>query len=76
MFLARQDANIDVFDTWFYQRVAQVPIRDPVIGPLRVAKLASGEQVLIGVTSRGVVTVRLPAIANVLPSPQWGLFSP
>ncbi len=76
VFLARQDANIDVFDTWFYQRVAQVLIRDPVIGPLRVAKLASGEQVLIGVTFRGVVTVRLPAIANVLPSPQWGLFSP
>jgi hypothetical protein len=72
VFLARPDANIDVFDTWFYQKVASVPIKDPVIGPLRVARLASGEQLLVGVTARGVVTVRLPAITNPFPARLWG----
>jgi hypothetical protein len=72
VFLARPDANVDVFDTWFYQKVASVPIKDPVIGPLRVARLASGEQLLVGVTARGVVTVRLPAITNPFPARLWG----
>jgi hypothetical protein len=72
VFMAREDANIDVFDTFFYGRVATVPIRDPIIGPLRVAELPSGEQVMIGVTARGVVTARLPAIANVYLARTWG----
>jgi len=71
-FIARGIPQIDVVDTWFYQIVASVPIRDPVIGPLRVARLPSGDQVLIGVTARGVVTVRLPAITNTFPVRLWG----
>jgi hypothetical protein len=72
VFAARDDANIDVFDTWFFARVATVPVKDPIIGPLRVAKLPTGEQFLIGVTVRGVITVTLPAITNTLPAPIWG----
>jgi hypothetical protein len=73
VFVAREDANIDVFDSFFYGLVATVPIRDPVIGPLRVAKIiATGEQVLTGVTTKGVVVVRLPAITNTFPAPRWG----
>jgi hypothetical protein len=69
-FSATAGPQIDVFDTYFFARVATVEIRDPVIGPLRVARLASGEQFLIGVTARGVVTARLPAITNTFPAPK------
>ena len=64
---ARSDAAIDVFDTYWYQRVATIPIRDTIIGPVRVAKV-SGVLVLAGVTSRGIVVVRLPNFANPFPA--------
>ena len=64
---ARSDAAIDVFDTYWYQRVATIPIRDTIIGPVRVAKVG-GVLVLAGVTSRGIVVVRLPNFANQFPS--------
>ena len=67
LFAATNGPNIEVYDTFFYGRVATIPVRDPVIGPLRVARLGTGEQFLIGVTARGVVTIRLPAVANVFP---------
>lgn len=69
VFAAGPDANIYAFDTFYYGLVAKIPIRDPIIGPLRVAKTGTGEQILVGVTSRGVVTVRLPAITNPFPAP-------
>jgi hypothetical protein len=70
-FVASPDPQIDVFDTYYFGKITSIPIRDPVIGPLRVAKLASGEQVLVGVTARGVVLVRLPAVTNSFPSARW-----
>ena len=72
VFVARGDPIIDIVDTWFYRRIASIPIRDPIIGPLRAARLASGDQVIIGVTARGVVTVRFPAgfVTNPFPS-KW-----
>jgi hypothetical protein len=69
-FSATAGPQIEVYDTYFFARIATVEIRDPVIGPLRVARLASGEQFLIGVTARGVVTARLPAITNSFPAPK------
>ncbi len=45
-------------------RSLSIPFRDPIIGPLRVAKDAGGQQVLLGITARGLVIVRLPAITN------------
>jgi hypothetical protein len=64
---ARSDASIDVFDTYWYQRVATIPIRDTIVGPVRVAKVA-GVLVLAGVTSKGIVVVRLPNFANPFPT--------
>jgi len=64
---ARSDASIDVFDTYWYQRVATIPIRDTIIGPVRVAKVG-GVLVLAGVTSKGIVVVRLPNFSNPFPS--------
>jgi hypothetical protein len=71
-FMASEDPEIDVFDTYFWGLVARIPVRDPVIGPLRVARLGSGQQMLVGVTARGVVTVQIPAITNIFPANQWG----
>jgi hypothetical protein len=68
VYAARPDGNIDVFDTFFYGLVGSVPVRDPITGPLRVAKDALGVQMLFGVTARGLVVVRLtPPIINPFP---------
>jgi hypothetical protein len=69
LFAARPDANIDVFDTFFYGVLGSIPIRDPIIGPLRVARDASGNQLLFGITARGLVMLRLPTVVNPFPSP-------
>jgi len=66
VFAARPDASIDVFDTYWYAEVAKIPIRDTIVGPVRVAS-SGGVLVLVGVTSRGLVVVRLPNFANPFP---------
>jgi hypothetical protein len=64
LFAARPDGNIDVFDTFFYNFIGSIPVRDPIIGPLRVARDISGNQLLFGITAKGLVTVRLPTVTN------------
>ena len=71
-FVASPDPQIDVFDTYYFGKIASIPIRDPVIGPLRVVKLSGGQQMLVGVTINGVVTVQLPAVTNSYPASRWG----
>ena len=66
VFAARPDASIDVFDTYWYAEVQKIPIRDTITGPIRVASTAGG-LVLVGVTRRGLVVVRLPNFTNPLP---------
>jgi hypothetical protein len=68
VYLASADPQIEVYDTYFFEPVAIIPIRDPIIGPLRVAEQPSGEQILVGVTAFGVVTVQLPALVNPFPA--------
>src|SRR5207245_997999 len=67
VFAARPNGNIDVFDTFFYGIVGSVPVRDPIIGPLRVGRDTGGNQLLFGITARGLVMVRLPPIVNLFP---------
>jgi hypothetical protein len=69
VFVATDNQEIVAYDTWNFGEVASIPIRDPIIGVLRVARLPSGEQFLVGVTARGVVTITLPAISNSFLSP-------
>ena len=72
-FSARTDGNIDVWDTFFFSQVGTIVVRDPIIGPLRVARnKANTRQWLFGVTPAGIVMVELPVITNPLPSPLWG----
>src|SRR2546427_11385868 len=74
LFTARPDASIDGFDTFDGSQILSgglpvtIPIRDPIIGPLRVAKDATG-QLLFGITAKGLVMVRLPALVNPNPAP-------
>jgi hypothetical protein len=70
IFAAQPDGTISVFDTFHGAQVGTIQIRDPIIGPLRVAKDALGNQLLFGITSRGLVMVALPTIVNPLPSPR------
>ena len=69
VFAADPSGNILVFDTFFYGLIGSIPVRDPIVGPLRVARDAGGNQLLFGVTTRGLVMVKLPAIPNPFPAP-------
>ncbi len=73
-FSARSDGNIDVWDTFFFNQVGTIVVRDPIIGPLRVARNKTNtRQWLFGVTPKGVVMIQLPVITNPNPSkPMWG----
>ena len=59
-FVASSEAVIDIFDTYCYQKVASIPVRDPIIGPVRASIRPNGQIVLIGATIRGVTLVALP----------------
>lgn len=74
VFAARPDSSIDVFDTYFYGRVTDttsvastipIPIRNALIGPVRVATV-SGKTVMFGITASGLVTIQLPSVTNSL----------
>jgi len=69
MFSASPSGNIDVFDTFFGAFLGSIPVRDPIIGPLRVARDVGGNQLLFGVTPNGLLVVQLPPIVNPLPVP-------
>lgn len=59
-FVASSEPLIDVFDTYCYRKIASIPIRDPIIGPVRATVRPNGQLVLIGATVRGVTLVALP----------------
>jgi hypothetical protein len=61
VFAASAEPVIEIFDSYCYKRVATVPIRDPINGPIKSAiRQGSGQIVLVGATARGVVIVTLP----------------
>ncbi|MEO7359815.1 MAG: hypothetical protein ABI120_05765 [Gemmatimonadaceae bacterium] len=59
-FVASNQPVIDIFDTYCFKKVASVPIRDPIVGPVRAAVRSNGTIVLVGATVRGVTLVALP----------------
>src|SRR3989454_107601 len=68
VFAAAPDTSILAFDTYFFNQQKKIAIRDPIIGPLRVALDAStSQQYLFGITARGLVVVSLPPIPNINP---------
>ncbi|PYO93160.1 MAG: hypothetical protein DMD62_10800 [Gemmatimonadetes bacterium] len=73
-FSARADGNIDVWDTFFFGQIGTIVVRDPIIGPLRVARnKANTRQWLFGITGAGLVMIELPVVTNPFPTnPMWG----
>jgi len=60
-FAASAEPEIEIFDSYCYKRVSSVPIRDPIIGPIKAAlRPNTGQLVLVGATKGGVVIVTLP----------------
>jgi hypothetical protein len=62
-FSASLQPEIEVYDTWEYRRVGCVPVRDPIIGPIK-ASVRGGQVVLVAATARGVILVALGAGLN------------
>lgn len=61
VFAASAEPVIEIFDSYCYQRVASVPIREPIVGPIKAAlRPGTGQIVLVGATKGGVVVVTLP----------------
>ena len=61
VFAASAEPVIEIFDSYCYKRMSSVPIRDPIIGPIKAAlRASSGQIVLVGATKGGVVIVTLP----------------
>ncbi len=61
VFAASSEPQIEIFDSYCYKRVTTVPIRDPINGPIKAAyRESSGQIVLVGATTRGLVIVTLP----------------
>jgi hypothetical protein len=61
LFAASSEPTIEIFDTHCYQRVSSIPIRDPIIGPIKAAyQISTGQLVLVAATARGVVIATLP----------------
>ncbi len=59
-FVASSEPVIEIYDSWCFKRVGSVPIRDPIIGPVRASLRSDGAIVLVGATIRGVTLVQLP----------------
>lgn len=60
-FAASSEPIIEIYDTNCYLRVGAIPIKDPIIGPIKAAyRISTGQLVLVGATARGVVIAQLP----------------
>jgi hypothetical protein len=60
-FAASTEPVIEVYENHYYARVATIPVRDPIIGPIKAAKrTGSGDIMLVGATAHGVVIVTVP----------------
>jgi len=61
VFAASAEPVIEIFDSYCYKRMSTVPIRDPIIGPIKAAlRQSTGQIVMVGATKGGVVIVTLP----------------
>ena len=68
VFAASPDTSILAFDTYFFNQQKAIQIRDPIVGPLRVAlDTATNTQYVFAITSRGLAVVTLPSIPNINP---------
>lgn len=70
-FAASTEPSIEVYENHHFKRIAVIPIKDPIIGPIKSAiRQPGGQLILVGATARGVV------IVNVDPSLFGGVSCP
>ena len=58
-FSASMTPQIDVFDSYCYQKLGTIEVRDPIIGPIKASLRPNGQIVLVGASAHGVVVVPL-----------------
>jgi hypothetical protein len=65
-FSAANGPQIEVFDTYCYQKVGTIEVRDPIVGPIKASVRPDGRLVLVGASATGVilVTVDKPFTSN------------
>ena len=56
-FSASSGPQIEVFDTYCYQKVGTIEVRDPIVGPIKASVRPDGRLVLVGASSTGVIVV-------------------
>jgi hypothetical protein len=58
-FSASMTPQIEVFDSYCYQKLGAIEIRDPIVGPIKASLRPNGQIVLVGASARGVVVIPL-----------------
>jgi hypothetical protein len=58
-FSASTNPQIEVFDSYCYQKLGAIEIRDPIIGPIKASLRPNGQIVLVGASAKGVVVIPL-----------------
>jgi hypothetical protein len=56
-FSASTGPQIEVFDTFCYQKVGTIEVRDPIVGPIKASVRPDGRLVLVGASATGVIVV-------------------
>jgi hypothetical protein len=56
-FSAATGPQIEVFDTYCYQKVGTIQVRDPIVGPIKASLRPDGRLVLVGASATGVIVV-------------------
>ncbi len=70
-FAASTEPSIEVYENNHFKRIAVIPVKNPIIGPIKSAvRQPSGQLILVGATAKGVV------IVNVDPSIFGGVSCP
>ena len=61
LFAASTEPVIEVYENHYYRRVTTIPVKSPIIGPIKAAlRPTTGQIILVGATANGVVIVTLP----------------
>jgi hypothetical protein len=58
-FSASTQPQIDIFDSYCYKKVASIPVREPIVGPIRASARPIGQLMLVGASERGVIVVNV-----------------
>jgi hypothetical protein len=62
-FAASTEPTIEVYENNHFKRIAVIPVKNPIIGPIKSALRPDGQLILVGATARGVVIVNVdPAL--------------